>query len=218
MGTASSSNIMDSNHSFSWSKFETQTKNVFNNLMSDTDFLDVTLVTDDDKQIKAHKVILSASSPFFRKILSLNPHPHPLLYLKGVSSSSLGSILQFMYLGEVNIALDNLDAFLQASEDLKVIGMLDMNQEDQSNITGNEHVAKRPRIEEPEVDIEHQDDDQLSGDNDIANIQAMINIEQEDHVEVELEEDEDDDIVEILDTPAMEKSTNEPETHFCDKL
>ena len=52
---------MDANHSFSWPKFETQTKNVFNNLISDTDFLDVTLVTDDDKQIKAHKVILSAA-------------------------------------------------------------------------------------------------------------------------------------------------------------
>ena len=63
---------MDSNHSFLWSEFENQTKTVFHNLISDTDFLDVTLVTDDEKQIKAHKVILSSISSFFRKILSSN--------------------------------------------------------------------------------------------------------------------------------------------------
>ena len=43
----------------------------------------------DDSQLQAHKVILSACSLFFRKILKQNPHQHPLLYLKGVKFSEL---------------------------------------------------------------------------------------------------------------------------------
>jgi hypothetical protein len=52
-----------------WENFQVTACKTFNNLFEDEDFTDVTLVCDDDKQIKAHKVILSASSSFFRKIL-----------------------------------------------------------------------------------------------------------------------------------------------------
>ena len=43
---------------------------------------------------------LSACSPFFKKLLKVNPHPSPLIYLKGVSYESLQLVLRFMYLGE----------------------------------------------------------------------------------------------------------------------
>ena len=217
---------MDSNHTFLWSKFETQTKTLFNNLITDTDFLDVTLVTDDGKQIKAHKVILSASSPFFRHVLSSNPHQHPLLYLKGISSSSLGSILEFIYLGEVNIALEHLDYFIQASEDLKIIGMLDVNQESITREEISEQRPKRRRVEHLESYTENdcEDQEQVNLCDDIANIQAIINIEQEEHIEVEADEadedeedDEDDDIVEIIQSPEICETNEEPEILFCDK-
>jgi hypothetical protein len=57
----------------------------FKNMYKDTEFSDVTLACADDQQIKAHKIILSGSSPFFRNILSKNPHPSPLLYLAGLA-------------------------------------------------------------------------------------------------------------------------------------
>ena len=44
------------------------------------DFLDVTLASEDRKQIEAHKVILTVSSPFFQNLLKKNKHPHPLIY------------------------------------------------------------------------------------------------------------------------------------------
>jgi len=217
---------MDCNHSFSWPKFEFQTKTVFNNLISDTDFLDVTLVTEDGKQIKAHKVILSESSDFFRQILVRNPHQHPLLYLKGISSSSLGSLLKFIYLGEVNILLDHLDAFIQASEDLKINGILNINQEE---ISLDEQVAKRPRLEKPPSEVRNNraDDEEMIGNKDLASIQAMINQEQEDQLDdtltgsdlntlVTIDVDDDDDVVEIIGT-SLDKENIEQETHFCDR-
>ena len=77
----------------------------------------------DDEQIQAHKVIISACSPFFRAVLRRNPHEHPLLYLKGVKYSDLVSVLNFMYHGEVNVAQEELNSFLAVAEDLKVKGL-----------------------------------------------------------------------------------------------
>jgi BTB/POZ domain len=95
----------------------------FRELRQDKDFFDVTLSCDDEQQLQAHKVILSACSPFFRNILRRNPHQHPLLYLKGVKYTDLQSVLNFMYHGEVNVAQDELNSFLAVAEDLRVKGL-----------------------------------------------------------------------------------------------
>ena len=66
-----------------WNDFENNISGAFRELRDDKDFFDLTLACDDN-QIEAHKVIVSACSPFFRNVLRRNPHQHPLLYLKGV--------------------------------------------------------------------------------------------------------------------------------------
>jgi len=105
-----------------WNDFETNISSAFKELRDDKDFFDVTLACDDE-QIQAHKVILSACSPFFRNILRRNPHQHPLLYLKGVKYTDLQSVLNFMYHGEVNVAQEELNSFLAVAEDLRVKGL-----------------------------------------------------------------------------------------------
>jgi len=105
-----------------WNDFETNISSAFRELREEKDFFDVTLACD-DSQIQAHKVILSACSPFFRTVLRRNPHQHPLLYLKGVKYNELLSVLNFMYLGEVNVAQDELNSFLAVAEDLRVKGL-----------------------------------------------------------------------------------------------
>jgi len=105
-----------------WNDFESNISSAFRELRDDKDFFDVTLACDDE-QLQAHKVIISACSPFFRNILRRNPHKHPLLYLKGVKYSDLQSVLNFMYHGEVNVAQEELNSFLAVAEDLKVKGL-----------------------------------------------------------------------------------------------
>jgi len=109
-----------------WNDFESNISVAFRELREDKDFFDITLACDDD-QIQAHKVILSACSPFFRSVLRKNPHQHPLLYLKGVKYADLLAVLNFMYHGEVNVAQDELNSFLAVAEDLRVKGLTQNN-------------------------------------------------------------------------------------------
>ena len=84
---------------------------------------DVTLACEDGQQIDAHKVILAASSPVFQNMLKSNKHPNPLIYMRGITSEDLRTIIDFMYFGEANIFQENLESFLAIAEDLKLTGL-----------------------------------------------------------------------------------------------
>jgi len=112
-----------------WNDFESNISSAFRDLRKERDFFDVTLACDDNGQIDAHKTILSACSPFFRNVLKRNPHQHPLLYLKGVKHKELQAVLDFMYMGEVNVAQEELNSFLAVAEDLRVKGLTQGNAE-----------------------------------------------------------------------------------------
>ena len=106
-----------------WNDFESNISSAFRELRDEKDLFDVTLACE-DSQVQAHKVILSACSPFFRNILRRNPHQHPLLYLKGVKYRDLLSLLDFMYMGEVSVAQEELNGFLAVAGDLRVKGLV----------------------------------------------------------------------------------------------
>jgi len=140
-----------------WNDFESNISDAFKELREEKDFFDVTLACD-DSQIEAHKVILSACSPFFRNILRRNPHQHPLLYIKGVKYKELLSVLNFMYMGEVNVAQDELNSFLSVAEELRVKGL---TQNNPSSGPG----AKSVQRQEPQKQVnrprEHSEKDPL---------------------------------------------------------
>ena len=101
-------------------EYQLRASSTFQNLHEDTLFVDVTLATDDDQQIKAHKNILGSVSPFFRSILTKHVHQHPLLYLKGVQGEILKSILAFIYIGYVEISQTDLTQFIDTAKDLEI--------------------------------------------------------------------------------------------------
>jgi len=105
-----------------WNDFESNISVAFREIREEKDFFDCTLSCG-ERQIQAHKIILSACSPFFRTILKQNPHQHPLLYLKGVEFTDLQAVLNFMYHGEVNIAQTELNSFLAVAGDMQVKGL-----------------------------------------------------------------------------------------------
>ena len=105
-----------------WNDFQDLLQTSFVELKNDTDFTDVTLACE-DQSIKAHKVVLSACSPFFKKMLKTHLHPHPLIYMKGMKSCDLTAIVDFIYLGEANIFQEQLESFLSLAEELELKGL-----------------------------------------------------------------------------------------------
>ena len=85
----------------------------------------------------------SESTRNFQRVGALppcrNPHQHPLLYLKGVKHSELLAVLNFMYMGEVNVAQEELNSFLSVAEELKVKGLTQGNSGPKSS---NENTQK----------------------------------------------------------------------------
>ena len=108
-----------------WNSYESNISSSFQELREDSEFFDVTLCCDNGIDIvQAHKVILAACSPFFRKILSHQKNQqNPLLYLKGICLEDLKVALEFMYRGEVNLAQDSLNNFLAVAEELAIKGL-----------------------------------------------------------------------------------------------
>jgi len=126
-----------------WNDFESNISVAFREIREEKDFFDCTLSCG-ARQIQAHKLILSACSPFFRSILKQNPHQHPLLYLKGVEFGDLQAVLNFMYHGEVNVAQEELNSFLTVAEDLKVKGLTQNSEQ-----TAEQKTKKEPTIAKP---------------------------------------------------------------------
>ena len=102
---------------------------VFKELGEEGHFADVTLVSDDQIQTKAHKVVLSACSPVLKTLLVNNPHSHPLLYLRGVKQTELKAVLNLMYFGETELAENRMNEFVSVVKDLKVKEISNLTEE-----------------------------------------------------------------------------------------
>ena len=111
----------------SWNDFKSALSNSLNCLRNENSLYDVTLLTDDEVEVNAHKIVLSASSEFFKKILNKATHQHPLLYLSGVHSADLKSLLDFVYQGEASVHQHQVDSFLEAASKLKILGLTTNN-------------------------------------------------------------------------------------------
>ena len=107
-----------------WNNFQGNIKKAFENLRDSTDFVDVTLASEDGHRIEAHKVILAASSPFFRNLLKRKKHAHPLIFMRGVKYEDLLGIVDFLYYGEANISQENLESFLSIADELQMDGLM----------------------------------------------------------------------------------------------
>ena len=122
-------------YNLSWNEFETGAINTFKQLFGQTDFVDVTLVSEDLKQIKAHKVILSACSSILKKILQQNPQQQPIIYLTGVAHKEMQSMVNFMYLGQTEVEQDGLNHFMEVAAKFDVKGLSQRGKDSYENFT-----------------------------------------------------------------------------------
>ena len=107
-----------------WDLFSDKIIDIHKDMLKTKDFVDVTLVTDDEKCIKAHRIKLSACSSVLKNILQIDTHnSKQLIFLSGIEHSEMESILQFMYLCETKIYEERINQFLKVAKSLQLIGL-----------------------------------------------------------------------------------------------
>ena len=121
-------------------------------MMKSDELTDVTLVCDDQKQFKAHRIILSACSTVFKNIINTLPQNSSIIYLRGIQSHEMESILEFMYLGVATFYQERMNEFLNVSKNLKIKEIIKDVEYDDENVSNIE-----TEIPDNEEDIESSD-------------------------------------------------------------
>ncbi|XP_062548525.1 protein bric-a-brac 2-like isoform X3 [Armigeres subalbatus] len=123
-------------YALKWNDFQSSILSSFRHLRDEEDFVDVTIACE-QRSFTAHKVVLSACSPYFRKLLKANPCEHPIVILRDVRSEDIESLLRFMYNGEVHIGQDQLSDFLKTAQLLQVRGLADVTNPGRTSTGGS---------------------------------------------------------------------------------
>lgn len=131
-------------------KFVDQTKGILEDLFKRNVYSDVTLVTEDEKILKAHRFILEGNSPVFKTIFGQTNVDNQTVFLRGVSHDIMSRILQFCYMGYVEIHHEKIWDFFAVAVDLKVNKLCEMT----------EDVLKKSGRKEKPAPIEASKDDQ----------------------------------------------------------
>ena len=144
--------------------FDRKCPKAFRELWLDQELSDVTLATEDGGQIAAHKVILSTSSPLFKRLLQRNRDSHPLLYFMGIKLIEVEQLLSYIYLGKCDLTQVQLPAFMAAGKLLEIEGLVgDLDNRDGETLTDVKQEEKP--VEQLEIFLQNQNhiaEDKLS--------------------------------------------------------
>ncbi|XP_028153226.1 protein tramtrack, beta isoform isoform X12 [Diabrotica virgifera virgifera] len=134
--------------SLCWDNFHKNMSSGMNSLLENEDLVDVTLAVQ-GKCLKAHKMVLSVCSPYFKELFKSNPCKHPIVFMKDVSYEALSDLLQFMYQGEVQVSQENLTTFIKTAEALQIKGLTgDGNGSTDSDVVEVPAEKRTPHVED----------------------------------------------------------------------
>ena len=136
--------------------FESNISKTFSDVRREEDFFDVTLVSDDQQHIAAHKLVLSASSEIFRNILKKNTHSNPMIFLSGFNSKDLNVVLDYIYRGEVKLFQDDLENFLHVAQKLKIEGLIGKGPHYEDDVISEDEAVESHIKNELQDSIEHK--------------------------------------------------------------
>ncbi|XP_029661866.1 protein bric-a-brac 2-like isoform X3 [Formica exsecta] len=109
-----------------WNNYQSNMTSVFHQLLQTEAFVDVTLACN-EASLKAHKVVLSACSSYFQKLLLSNPCKHPTIIMpQDVCFNDLKFIIEFVYRGEIDVSQAELQSLLKTADQLKIKGLCEV--------------------------------------------------------------------------------------------
>ena len=112
--------MREEKYSLTWHTYSYHMKSLMNEMTMNEDFSDVTLVTEDKKQIKANIGVLIAFSPVFKDILKKEKNINQIIYLRGIQYSEMESIMQFIYHGKATFYGERMEEFLAVAKSLEI--------------------------------------------------------------------------------------------------
>ncbi|XP_072948440.1 uncharacterized protein [Epargyreus clarus] len=105
-----------------WNSYHTNLQSVFPRLLLTEQFADVTLACE-SRQLRCHKLVLSACSAYLERLLLQNPCKHPIVLMRDMRFSEMQALVDFMYKGEVNVTQEELPSLLRSAEALQIRGL-----------------------------------------------------------------------------------------------
>ena len=86
---------------------------------------DITLVTKDGNEFKAHRNVLSAASPFFFKLHQSNvkENQEGIVRFEEISGAVIEDVLEFIYTGSVKVTQENSKDLIAAANFLVIPGL-----------------------------------------------------------------------------------------------
>ena len=125
-----------------------QYEELLSNYRNSKEYTDVTLVCDEKSELRAHKVVLSACSSLFRKIL-YNQSQSNVIYLDGIKCQDMKSLLDFMYLGATTFAAIRINEVMNIAKHLEITKICEeeMNLKLRQSWTLGLAATKRQRVE-----------------------------------------------------------------------
>ncbi|CAG9767461.1 unnamed protein product [Ceutorhynchus assimilis] len=113
---------MEENFHVTWDHHQPKVLSLCNNLLQNGKLVDVTLAAE-GKRLKAHRLVLSACSPYFELLLTEEYDKHPILILRDAKFQELEAIVEFMYKGEVDVPQNQMAEFLKLGKSLQIKGL-----------------------------------------------------------------------------------------------
>ncbi|XP_064091902.1 protein tramtrack, beta isoform-like isoform X8 [Macrobrachium nipponense] len=108
--------------SLKWNNHRTTFYHIISGLRNKESYTDVTLACD-GKFYPTHKFVLSTCSQYFQQIFDRTPCKNPVVVLKDIQCRDLEFLLDYMYIGEVNVRQNELTSLIKAAECLRVKGL-----------------------------------------------------------------------------------------------
>ncbi|KAK2716348.1 uncharacterized protein LOC136043002 [Artemia franciscana] len=130
-----------------WNGHDGVFKSMFGPLLDSELLTDVTMAARDGS-LKCHKLVLAACSPYLRDLLVKNPNQYPILVLHDMEICHLKAIIHFLYNGEMQVPVEQMEAITKVCKTLCIRGFTSDLSTSQSSPASDSPSPKPSQLEE----------------------------------------------------------------------
>nr|CAD7459562.1 unnamed protein product [Timema tahoe] len=129
-----------------WNNHTNNILQVFMDHLSSEQLVDCTLSCQ-GQFLKAHKMVLSACSPYFQELFRQHQIPHPIIIMNGMKFIDIKLVVEFMYRGEIKVLEAELEGLLAAAETLQVKGLSHVRTKyEKGDIQGSSELQQQQQV------------------------------------------------------------------------